>query len=108
MTCPATSTTPRRLIPYHLSINLVEVQPTNISSTESQQALAEMADFLQAEVERVATELRAHHISPDRIRDLLPIIENSATVEVRETEFTLHRNFTNGFDIEWHDQQLAA
>lgn len=81
------------------------------SYTDPEQSRADSESFLQAEIERISHELETHKpkpISHSRVRNLLPKLEGLSTVIIHEPEFSIYRKGTNGFEVKWHDQQMAA
>ena len=77
---------------------------------EFPQPTDEVNDFLESEVHRITDLLAMHQppISSERVRRLLPQLESLTTVIIREPEFTIRRNFSNGYELEWREEQLAA
>jgi hypothetical protein len=91
-----------------LLTNILPEQPTILDSDESTQAIVDIDNFLEAEIGRIGKELADHKISTERIRALLPKLENLTTIEIDEPEFVIYRNISNGFDIRWKNEQQKA
>ena len=91
-----------------LLTNILPEQPTILDSDESTQAIVDIDNFLESEIGRIEKELADHKISSERIRALLPKLENLTTIEIDELEFVIYRNISNGFDIRWKNEQQKA
>lgn len=84
---------------------------SELPDTNPEQSRADIESFLQAEIERISHELETHKpnpISPARVNKILSKLENLSTVIIHEPEFSIYRKGTNGFEVKWHDQQMAA
>lgn len=89
---------------------MIESEFASQLESDNDRAQAEMREFLRAEIERVIGTIERNdtiHVDDERIKNIRQLLENPTTVVINEPEFTVRRNFQNGFDLEWINQEIV-